>query len=169
MNGKARKGKKDNSSVKEKKKPSSSDAEKKSAGVVTDDKARENARMKEVVKAVRKLLNGDEDNLRKIGKHELMAFYDTRFKDEQNKDGFLMIVFGDTFCMGVKDTIMAMSCANAMLKECVYGYTVIGSEAAISRMDGKPVTMDDGKVLVNAYNEIMGKGAKDEDKKKRKG
>ena len=168
MNGKARKGKADKQSVKEKKKPSSSDAEKKSAEVVDDDMARENARMKEVVKAVRKLLKGDEDNLRKIGKHELMAFYDTRFKNEQDKDGFLMIVFGDTFSMGVKDTIMAMSCANAMLKDCVYGYTVIGAEASISRMDGKPVTKDDGKVIVKAYNEIMGKGAKVKDKKKRK-
>lgn len=167
MKGKARKDMADKPSVKENEKPSSSDAEKKSAEVVADDKAREKARMKEVAKAVRKLLNGDDDNLRKIGKHELMAFYDTRFKNEQDKDGVLMIVFGDTFSMGVKDTILAMSCANAMLKECVYGYAVIGAEAIISRMDGKPVTMDDGKVLVKAYNEIMGKGAKVKDKKKR--
>lgn len=160
MNGKARKGKADKPSVKKNVKPSSSDAEKKSAEVVTDDKAREEARMKEVAKAVRKLLKGDDDNLRKIGKHELMAFYDTRFKNEQDKDGVLMIVFGDTFSMGVNDAIMAMSCANAMLKECVYGYSIRGTEASIARVDGKPVTMDDGKVLVKAYNEIMGKGAK---------
>lgn len=138
---------------------------------VTDEKAQEKARMKEVMQAARKLLKGDKENLAKLGKHELMAFYDTRFKSENDSNGALMIVFGDTLNMGKEDTIMVVSCGNVLLKKCVYGYAVGGNgNASIGRVDKKPVTMEDGKVLVKAYEKFMGNVKKKghrEDKVKR--
>lgn len=136
-----------------------------------DDKGRDDARLKECMKTVKRMLRGDKENLAKLGKHELMAFYDTRFKSENDSKGALMIVFGDTLNMGKENTIMVVSCGNVLLKKCVYGYAVDGNgDASIGRVDKKPVTMEDGKVLVKAYEKFMGnvkKKCQMEDKVKR--
>lgn len=122
----------------------------------------QNARLTEILKTAREMLKDDKKNLKKLGKHELMAFYDTRFKEMNDGKGAFMIVFGDTLNMSVSDTIMVASCANVMLKDSVYAYAINHNEgeASIYRVDNKPVTIEDGKTLVKAYEEFMIKGKK---------
>lgn len=126
------------------------------------EEARQKARLAEILKTARELLKGDKENFKKLGKHELMAFYDNRFSKENDGKGVVMIVFGDTLNMSVSDTIMVASCANVMLKDSVYAYAIDFKEwtASIFRMDNKPVTMEDGKVLVKAYEQYALKQSK---------
>jgi len=112
---------------------------------------KDKARKAETLKTARELLKGDKENLSKLGKHKLMAFYDKRFDKENDGKGCVMLVFGDTLNMGFKDSIIVCSYANVMAKDAKYA--VDTQTGTLFRLDGKPVTLEDGKLMAKAYDE----------------
>ena len=126
------------------------------------EEARNRAHLAEVLKTAKELLKDDKENLAKLGKHELMAFYDKRFGKENDGKGAVMIMFADTLNLSVADTVLIVSCANVVRKESIYAFTIDyrSNEASIFRLDEQSVTMEDGKFIVGAYNKIMNKGKK---------
>lgn len=121
--------------------------------------SRRKARLIEQMNTAREMLKGDMDGLKRLGKHKLIAFYDKRFKDENGGKGRVMLVFGDTLGMDFPSIVLAASYANVMEKSAKYAVeTQMGT---LFRLDGKPVTVEDGKLMAKGYDEYLktkGKG-----------
>lgn len=115
--------------------------------------SRRKARLVEQMRTARELLKGDKDGLKRLGKHKLIAFYDNRFKDENDGKGRVMLVFGDTLCMDLESTVLAASYANVMEKSAKYA--VDTGMCSLFRLDGKPVTIEDGRTMAKGYDEYI--------------
>ena len=115
--------------------------------------SRRKARLVEQMRTARELLKGDKDGLKRLGKHKLIAFYDNRFKDENGGKGRVMLVFGDTLGMDFESTVIAASYANVMEKSAKYA--VDTGMGTLFRLDGKPVTIEDGRLMAKGYDEYL--------------